>query len=67
MQEGDPFYAPLDRDLDEWRQIRGVRNDFYTNVAIKFEISYGRRDERNGSDISGDGMATAGIQLSWYS
>lgn len=66
MQEGDPFYAPLDRDLDEWRQTLGLRNDFHTNVALKFEVSYGRRDERSGTDISGEGVATAGIQLAWY-
>ena len=65
MDEGDPFYSPLDRDLDESRQVLGVRNDFHSNVAVKFEVSYGRRDERNGSDISGDNVTTAGIQLSW--
>jgi len=66
MDRGDPFYEPNDRDLDEWRQTLGVRNDFNPNVAIKFEVAYGRRDERDDDDVDHEHVTTVGIQLAWH-
>jgi hypothetical protein len=66
MDEGDPFLAQEDRDLDQWRQILGVRNDFATNAAFKLEFSFGERDERDtGGSIDQETFVGAAIQVAW--
>jgi len=66
MDQGDPFYEPLDRDLDRWEQILGIRYELLSNVAIKFEVGVGRAEERDDTgDVSEDTVFLAGVQLSW--
>jgi hypothetical protein len=66
MQAGDPYYSPVNRDLDIWEIVTGVRFDFLENAALKFEIGFGERDERQGSAIvTGQGYIRTGVQLSF--
>ena len=66
MERDDPFYAPLDRDLDLWDQMIGVRWDFLSNVALKFEVGVGRGESRSSSgDVRRNTVVLAGLQLSW--
>lgn len=67
MDEGDPFYSPLGRDLDVWYGTLGLRWDVGTNVAIKLESSAGREDFVRGSGSIGErGLVFVGLQLSWW-
>jgi hypothetical protein len=66
MDQGDPYYSPVNRDLDIWEIVTGVRYDFIENAAIKLEIGFGERQERDGSGVVGDqGYIRVGFQLSF--
>jgi len=66
MDQGDPYYAPIDRDLDVWEIVTGVRYDFIDNAAIKFEIGFGGREERDGVGAVGKrGYIRIGLQLAF--
>ncbi len=67
MKEGDPFYAPLDRDLDAWGPAVGFRHDLSPNVAVKLEGSFLRQDERDGGGgITTDDVVSLALQVSWW-
>ena len=63
MDNGDAYYSPVNRDLDIWEIVTGVRFDFLDNAAIKFEVGFGERDERSGTVISDQGYIRVGFQL----
>jgi hypothetical protein len=66
MDQGDPYYSPVNRDLDIWEIVTGVRFDFIENAAIKLEIGFGEREERDGGGVVGDqGYIRVGFQLSF--
>lgn len=66
MDEGDPYLSQLDRDLDQWRQTLGVRNDFATNAAFKVELGFGERDRRTAAAaVSQETFVVIAFQLSW--
>lgn len=67
MEEGDPFYATLDRDLDVTMQSIGVRYDAHSNVAVKVELGFGKEDRRDGLGAISEEDVTVGLfQLSWW-
>ncbi len=67
MDRGDPYYAPLNRDLDIFGVVLGVRFDFLDNVAMKLEIGAGEQERRRGgsSTIDEGGYIVISYQLSW--
>jgi hypothetical protein len=66
MDQGDPYYSPVNRDLDVWEIVGGTRFDFLDNAAIKFEIAFGERDERGGGGaVAERGYIRAGFQLAF--
>ena len=66
MSRGDPYYGPLNRDLDVWELLFGVRFDFLANAAIKIEIGFGTRDERDsGGAVADRSYIRSGFQLAW--
>lgn len=67
MDEGDPFFAPQDRDLDRWTQILGARYELTTNAALKLEVSYGEQEFRDsGGSVSEDDVVGCAVQLAWW-
>jgi hypothetical protein len=67
MAHGDPYYAPSGLDTDEWEATLGIRWDFVSQAAIKFEGRYGGVE----NDLSGGAtrrvhVTTLAMQLSWY-
>jgi hypothetical protein len=66
MDNGDPYYSPVNRDLDIYEIVTGVRFDFLDNVAIKLEIGFGEREQRDsGGVVSDQGYIRVGLQLSF--
>lgn len=66
MDTGDPYYSPVNRDLDVFEIVTGVRFDFIENAALKLEIGFGEREERDGTGAVGDqGYIRTGFQLSF--
>ena len=66
MDEGDPYLAQLDRDLDQWRQTVGVRWDIASRAALKVEARFGERHERiAGSGITREDFVVGAVQLSF--
>jgi len=65
MDKGDPYFEPLDRDLDRWEQLFGVRFELTRNAAIKLEFGFGRMEEREDSGVERDSYIRTGLQLSW--
>jgi hypothetical protein len=66
MELGDPFLAQNNRDLDKWQQILGVRYDITSKSALKLELGYGEREERDSSgNVDERDFWTAAIQLAW--
>lgn len=66
MDQGDPYYSPVNRDLDAYEIVAGVRFDFVENAAIKFEVGFGEREERDGVGVVSDrGYIRVGFQLSF--
>ena len=66
MDQGDPYYSPVNRDLDIWEIVTGVRFDFLENAAIKLEIGFGDRDERDaGGAVASRGYIRVGFQLAF--
>jgi hypothetical protein len=63
MGEGDPFYAPLGRDVDLWQQTLGVRYEPVENVALKMEVVLGQEDRNDGSEVD---VVVWAFQLSWW-
>ena len=67
MDQGDPFYAELDRDLDAWLLTGGVRWDLHPNMALKFALGYGRNETRRSSgSIDTRSLVACALQLAWY-
>jgi len=66
MESGDPYFAPLLRDLDRWEQLFGLRHELTENAALKFEIAFGRAERAlSGGGTERDGYTRIGFQLSW--
>lgn len=66
MDVGDPYFAPLNRDLDVWEWLVGVRFDFIGNAALKFEAGFGEREVRDGGGaVSTRGYTRIGLQLAF--
>jgi hypothetical protein len=65
MDTGDPYYDELNRDLDIWELLFGVRYDFIDNAALKFEVGFGENERRDGGVITEGGYVRIGVQLSW--
>lgn len=66
MELGDPYFSPSGRDLDRWQLTFGVRFDVLENVAIKFEIGFGRQQSRlSGGAIDEVDYLRGGFQVSW--
>ena len=65
MDTGDPYLMQAGKDLDQWRQTLGVRNDFATHAAFKLEVNFGERDERSGTTIKGRNFVGGAFQLAW--
>lgn len=66
MENGDAYYSPVNRDLDIWEIVTGVRFDFLDNACIKFEIGFGERDERDaGGAVDSQGYIRVGFQLAF--
>jgi hypothetical protein len=64
METGDPYLSPSNRDLDVYEIVMGARFDVLDNVAIKIEIGFGERDQRDsGGVVSEQGYIRAGFQL----
>lgn len=62
MAMGDAFYVSLNRDLDAWQQVLGVRYDATENLAVKVEIGFERAEMRGGGDVD---TVSGGLQVSW--
>jgi hypothetical protein len=66
METGDAYYSPVNRDLDIWEIVTGVRFDFLDNAAIKLEIGFGERQQRDsGGAVSDQGYIRVGFQLAF--
>lgn len=66
MDQGDPYYSPVNRDLDVWEVVIGVRFDFLDNAAIKLETGFGDAQQRDsGGVVSDTGYIRVGFQLSF--
>jgi hypothetical protein len=67
MEEGDPFFAPLDRDLDALGPAVGVRHTPHANVALKLEASLLDGERRDGAGtLSDEDFASLALQVSWW-
>jgi hypothetical protein len=66
METGNPYFAPLNRDLDGEEIVIGMRWDFLDNSALKFELGAGEREERDGGGtVTTNGYVRFGIQLAF--
>ncbi len=65
MQMGDPFYMPLDRDLDIVRPVLGVRYDPTDTMAAKLEVGWSREDERGTGGVADRDVVSVAFQVSW--
>jgi hypothetical protein len=66
MDQGDPYFASVDRDLDVWEWLVGVRFDFISNAALKLEVGFGEREERDdGAAVSTRGYTRIALQLAF--
>ena len=66
MERDDPYYKPVNSDLDVWQQILGIRYDLTNNSSIKLEMGFGRRQARKaGGTVSQESLITTTLQLSW--
>jgi len=66
MDQGDPYFSPVNRDLDVWEIVTGVRFDFIENAALKLEIGFGDTEQRDaGGAVSKTGYIRVGLQLSF--
>jgi hypothetical protein len=67
MDEGDPYLAQEDRDLDQLRATLGTRYDFASQAALKLEAIFGERDERgSGGSVTEEDFVGIALQLSWW-
>jgi hypothetical protein len=66
MDQGDPYYMPVDRDLDVEEIVFGVRYDFIDNAALKLELGFGEREERDAvGAVDTRGYIRVGFQFSF--
>jgi hypothetical protein len=65
MEQGDPFYTGVQRDLDRWQQVIGIRWDFIDNAAVKLEAGIGREERRLNGQVTRGHLVIAGFQLAW--
>ena len=67
MDEGDPYLAQEDRDLDQVRTTLGMRYDFASQAALKLETTFGERDERSsGGVVDEEDFVGVAVQLAWW-
>jgi hypothetical protein len=50
MDLGDPFYAPVGADLDQWEQTIGLRCELGENAAVKVELRLGKAEDAAGAE-----------------
>lgn len=66
MRRSDPYYEPENSDLDMWEQLFGLRYDITDNAALKFEVGFGRAEDRDALGVVRQiTVVTAGCQISW--
>lgn len=65
MQMGDPFYMPLDRDLDIVRPVLGVRYDPSDTMAAKLEVEWSHEDQRGTGGVADRDVVSVAFQVSW--
>ena len=66
MDQGDPYYMPVGRDLDAIQVAFGVRYDALSNVAITIEIVVGDRERRDGGGtVTTQGYTRISIQMAF--
>lgn len=66
MNRGDPYFVPVNQDLNEWHQLVGIRHEITAGSAIKFELGFGHGESRNTTGaVSSDDFFTAAVQISW--
>jgi len=65
MDMGDPYFSPLNQDLDRWQQTIGLRKEIADGAALKFEVGFGRGEVRGIGGVQTDDIITAALQLSW--
>jgi|FLOH01.1.fsa_nt_gi hypothetical protein len=66
MDQNDPYFVPVDQDLDQWQQLLGVRHELTASSAIKLEIGFGHGQDRDaGGAVSSDDFISAALQISW--
>lgn len=66
MDGGDPFFLDDDLDLDRWEGLAGIRHELGDNGAVKFEVGYGRGENRDDAGlVRRRGFTSAALQLAW--
>ena len=66
MEQGDPYYEALDRDLDRYEFVIGVRQDITNNASLKLEVGFGDREARAASgDVADVSYFRIAVQLAW--
>jgi hypothetical protein len=66
MEEGDPFYSPLDRDLDAVGPTLGVNYRANAHVTVKLEASLLDGERRDAGVVSDEDFAALVLQVSWW-
>jgi len=66
MERGDPYYVGLNRDLDRWEYLLGIRKEITDNAALKVECGAGRGERRDAFGFVSKGtIVRFTVQLSW--
>jgi len=66
MARGSAYFMPVNRDLDSYEIVLGARYDFLNNAALKFEVGFGEREQRDsGGSVSDQGYIRVGLQLAF--
>jgi len=66
MDSGDPYFVPVDQDLDEWKHLIGLRHEITAGSAVKFEVGFGNAQSRDALGVvESDGFVSASLQFSW--
>lgn len=65
MALGDPYFMPEDQDLNQWKQLVGIRHELTASSALKFEVGFGHGDSRSGGVVTSDHFVSAALQISW--
>jgi hypothetical protein len=66
MGKNDPYFVPVNQDLDEWQQIVGIRHELTAGSAVKFELGFGHGQNRDAvGTVTADDFLSAALQISW--